>query len=324
MDTWATSSLTPQIAGCWGDDPDLFARVFPYDLRPQGPEIIRTWLFSTVLRAELEHGVLPWQHTTINGWILDPDRKKMSKSKDNVLTPMPLVDKFGADGLRYWACKSGPGVDTAADEGQMRVGRRLAVKILNAGRLVLSLGAVAGMAPDEVTEPLDLAMLTQLTAVVQEATSSFEAYEYQRALDAVEAFFWRFCDNYLELVKERGYGDGPGARSARAALSTAESALLRMFAPFLPFVAEEVWSWWQKGSVHQTRWPRREDVLAAGTVIDPAPLDVISAVLSEVRKAKSEEHRSQRSPVARLVVKDNAAQLAALQAGQRISATPAP
>ncbi len=199
MDTWATSSLTPEIAANWPDDPDLFARVYPMDLRPQGPEIIRTWLFSTVLRAHLEHGVLPWQHATINGWILDPDRKKMSKSKDNVLTPMPLVEQFGADGLRYWACRAAPGTDTAADTAQMRVGRRLAVKVLNASKFVLGLGSSPGTAV-EVTEALDTAMLSQLAAVIDDSTESFRSYNYHRALERTESFFWRFCDDYLELV----------------------------------------------------------------------------------------------------------------------------
>ena len=118
MDTWATSSVTPQIACGWEDDPALFAATFPMDLRPQGPEIIRTWLFSTLLRSHQEHGVLPWRHTTINGWILDKDRKKMSKSKGNVITPMATLEEFGSDAVRYWACNGRPGTDTALDIGR--------------------------------------------------------------------------------------------------------------------------------------------------------------------------------------------------------------
>jgi valyl-tRNA synthetase len=315
MDTWATSSLTPEIAAGWVDDPDLFARTYPMDLRPQGPEIIRTWLFSTVLRAYLEHGGLPWAHALINGWILDPDRKKMSKSRDNVLTPMPLVEQFGADGLRYWACRAAPGTDTSSDTAQMKVGRRLAVKVLNASKFVLGLGSQA--AAGDITEPLDRAMLAQLAAVVDEATQAFAGYSYHRALERAEEFFWRFCDDYLELVKVRAYGGGLPGRSAQAALSVALSTLLRLFAPFLPFVTEEVWSWWQEGSVHRAPWPRATELLVAVNGTDPAVLDVVGSALAEVRKAKSEQRRSQRSEVASLHVKDLADRVAALRMAEQ-------
>ena len=137
MDTWATSSLTPLIAGGWEEDPDLFARVFPMDLRPQGHDIIRTWLFTTVVRSELETGRLPWSDAAISGWVLDPERKKMSKSRGNVVTPLPLVEAHGADSVRYWAASGRQGTDTAVDEGQMKVGRRLSIKVLNASRFAL-------------------------------------------------------------------------------------------------------------------------------------------------------------------------------------------
>ncbi len=244
MDTWATSSLTPQVACGWEDDADLFARTFPMDLRPQGPEIIRTWLFDTVVRSHFEHGQLPWRDTTINGWILDPDRKKMSKSKGNVITPVAVLEQFGSDAVRYWAVSARPGVDTAFDEGQMKIGRRLAIKILNASKFAL--GVVGDDVPsvDVVAASLDRSMLATLAALVTHATSSFGNYDYSRALDSTERFFWSFCDDYLELVKGRAYA---GSDSARATLAVALDTLLRLFAPHMPFVTEEVWSWWRGG-----------------------------------------------------------------------------
>ncbi|GHC84819.1 valine--tRNA ligase [Nocardiopsis terrae] len=299
MDTWATSSLSPQIASGWERDQDLFERVFPMDFRPQGQDIIRTWLFSTVVRAHFENDSLPWSATGISGWILDPDRKKMSKSKGNVVTPVALLEKYSSDAVRYWAASGRLGTDTAMDEGQMKVGRRLSIKILNASKFVMSVaGENATTEAARVTEPLDRAMLAALAEVVEEATAAFAAYDHTRALERTERFFWDFCDDYLELVKTRAYdtGSAEGA-SARTALLIALGALHKLFAPFVPFVTDEVWSWWQDGSVHAQSWPDAAEYRAAASGGDPAVLAATAEVLRAVRKAKSEAKLSMRAEV---------------------------
>ena len=312
MDTWATSSLTPQIAGRWEDDPDLFSRIFPMDLRPQGPEIIRTWLFATVVRSHLEHDCLPWRDSMINGWVLDPDRKKMSKSKGNVVTPLPLLEEYGSDAVRYWACNGRPGTDTAVDFAQMKVGRRLAVKLLNASKFAL--GFPEPSADAKVTAPLDAAMLAGLADVIAKSTAAFEEYDYARALERTEAFFWTFCDDYVELVKGRAYGSGEGADSARLALRIALETLLKAFAPFLAFATEEVWSWWMPGSVHRSSWPSAGELeKAAGADADESLLAVAGETLSKLRKAKSDRKVSMRAAVERLVVSDAGERIAKLE-----------
>jgi valyl-tRNA synthetase len=311
MDTWATSSVSPQIVCGWERDADLMSRTFPMDLRPQAHDIIRTWLFSTVLRAHLEHDSLPWTHASISGWVLDPDRKKMSKSKGNVVTPMGMLQEYGSDGVRYWAARGGPGVDTAFDVGQMKIGRRLAMKLLNASKFVLGREVEVGA----ITAPLDRALLAGLADLVDEATSALDKYEYTRALDRAESFFWSFCDDYLELVKSRRYGDhgAEGAQSANAAMRVALSVLTRLFAPYLPFVTDEVWSWWQTGSVHRAAWPTADEVRAQVTSPgESSTLAVAVDLMSALRRTKSEAKVGMKTVIARAVVRDTATRLAAL------------
>jgi valyl-tRNA synthetase len=333
MDTWATSSLTPQIAGGHtagtagsGEDDELFAKVFPMDVRPQAHDIIRTWLFTTLLRSHLDYDVLPWANAAISGWVLDPDRKKMSKSKGNVVTPMHLLEEHGADAARYWAASGRPGTDTAFDPQQMKVGRRLAVKLLNASKFALVDLPAPGQA---LTHPLDRALIARLADVVAEATDSFERYDYARALERAESFFWWYCDFYLELVKGRRYDPDPQvSASVSLALRTSLSVFQRLFAPFLPFVCEEVWSWWQEGSVHHATWPGAGELAAVadagapsqgraenGRAAEDTALEVAVDVLREVRKAKSQAKRPMRAPVSRVVVRDTAERLAALELG---------
>lgn len=300
MDTWATSSLSPQIAGHWGTD--LFDRIFPMDLRPQAHEIIRTWLFSTVVRSHFEHDTLPFTNALISGWVLDPDRKKMSKSVGNVVTPMPLLESHGADALRYWAASGRPGADTAIDEGQMKIGRRLAIKILNVSKFVIGRLESADITSGDITEPIDRDLVARLSHLISESTDAFHNYDYARVLERTESFFWSFCDDYVELAKTRSYGEAEdaGTRSAHATLVVTLSVLQRLFAPFLPFVTEEVWRWWHADSIHQAAWPTVGELgdapLSSGTY------EATCEVLEAIRREKSTAKVSQRKEVAELVI----------------------
>ena len=320
FDTWATSSLSPQIAGGWrdaagtGTDP-LFEKVFPMDVRPQGHDIIRTWLFSTVVRAHFEFGSVPWTNAAISGWILDPDRKKMSKSRGNVVTPEDLLKEHSADAVRYWAASGRLGTDAAYDTGQIKVGRRLAIKVLNASKFALSFGEVEGELGSLVTEPIDLSLLAGLRDVVARATAGFEAWDFTRALEVTEQWFWAFCDDYLELVKDRAYGaQGDAvAASARATLRISLDVVLRLLAPVLPYVTEEVWSWTHDGSVHRAAWPTVDEVPAGG---DAALLTAVGSALAAVRKAKSEAKVGMRAEVPSMTLVGPDAALAHVRAAE--------
>ncbi len=315
MDTWATSSLSPQIATGWRSDEALYAQTFPMDMRPQGHDIIRTWLFSTVVRAHFDADTVPWRNCALSGWILDPDRKKMSKSKGNVVVPTDLLEQYGSDAVRYWAASGRPGTDTAFDEGQMKIGRRLGIKLLNASKFVLGFGDPAdGIDPSLVTETLDRAMLDRLADLVDEATTAFEAFDYARSLERTEAFFWWFTDNYMELVKARAYGEYGDERAASAhhALRLALSTLHRLFAPFLPFVTEEVWNWWQDGSIHRSPWPTADELRTPADGAGSAATEVATNALVAVRREKSEANRKLRTAVVEARFSAPAPQLALL------------
>jgi valyl-tRNA synthetase len=315
MDTWATSSLTPQIAGLWDTDRDRWERVYPYDMRPQAHDIIRTWLFSTVVRSHFEEDSIPWHHACLSGWILDPDRKKMSKSKGNVIVPTDLLDQYSSDAVRYWAASGRPGTDTAFDEGQMKIGRRLAIKLLNASKFALGMGDLEAALERPVTDLVDRAMLAQLAGLVEECTRAFDGYDYARALERTETFFWSFTDDYIELVKNRAYasrGDDLAA-SAHGALARALDTLLRLFAPFLPFVTEEVWSWWRQGSVHQAAWPDPAELLAAAGDAPGGLIPLAGQVLTELRKTKTEAKLSLRTPITTATITHTAERLALLE-----------
>ena len=297
FDTWFTSSLTPQLASQWELNPSRHAKLFPFDMRPQAHEIIRTWAFYTIAKSMLHESKIPWKHIVISGWVLDPDRKKMSKSKGNVVTPIEHIQEFGSDAVRYWAGLARCGVDTAFDTGIMKIGRRLVTKLFNAGKFVLTQSAE----PGEIYEPLDLAFLAKLKSQCELAAKAFEEYEPAQALQETEKFFWsHYTDSYLELVKGRTWlnkkeGEQPSPEELRAKASAVHSlrlglkTLLKLFAPFVPFTAEEVWSWSFKSeasSVHLASFPGKNDFegIPEG---NPAVFDAVLAAQSIVNQQKT-------------------------------------
>ncbi|GMW02442.1 MAG: valine--tRNA ligase [Candidatus Hydrogenedentota bacterium] len=311
LDTWATSSLTPQICSHGMLDQKRHQSVFPMDIRPQSHEIIRTWAFYTIVKAHLHENTVPWHNVVISGWILDPDRKKMSKSQGNVVTPEPLLDQYGADSVRYWAARARLGTDTAYDEQVFKVGRRLCTKLFNASKFAL--GRIEGISPsllgpDKITQEADRAVIRELRPLIQKATEAFEAFDYAQAFQLTEDFFWRtFCDNYLELAKPRTYEEGltEGRLSAAATVRCLHRALLRMMAPFIPYLTEEVWKWAYSGDdemkpfIHTSPWPTLEEF---ASVPDPEldiTWDALICVLDAVRKAKAEKNLSVKAPVRR-------------------------
>jgi valyl-tRNA synthetase len=319
FDTWFTSSLTPQIGSHWELDRERHGRLFPADVRPQSHEIIRTWAFYTIAKAMLHEDTIPWRHATISGWVLDPDRKKMAKSQGNVVVPMPLLEKYTADGVRYWAASARLGTDTAADEKIFKIGKRLQTKIFNASKFVLS--QMSTVQP--VTNEVDRSFLWGLERLVERATASFADFNHAQALAEIESFFWNhFTDTYLELVKVRARSedDEAGRGSAVAALRLGLDVLLRLFAPFLPYVTEEVWSWVfaeETGheSIHRAPWPDATDFRDVAEPQDAATFELAASCGRAINKAKADAEVSMGREVERLTIAANPKTLGRLAPG---------
>lgn len=309
FDTWATSSLTPQIASRWVEDKERHKKLFPMDIRPQSHEIIRTWAFYTIVKAYMHEREIPWKNVVISGWILDPDRKKMSKSQGNVVTPEPLIDEYGADSVRYWAARARLGVDTAYDEQVFKVGKKLCTKMFNAAKFAIGRFCdvdTAKLTPDAITQEVDRAMIAELRPLLKRATTAFDAFDYAQALSVIEDFFWRMlCDNYLEIAKPRTYDEELTAErlSACATLRLSLRMIVRMFAPFVPYITEEIWQWAfaadtdMNPSVHKSPWPSLAEIESIPAPQQEALWTVTLAVVEQVRKAKADANVSMAAPV---------------------------
>ena len=323
MDTWATSSLTPQIATHWGIDPQRHNKLFPMDLRPQAHDIIRTWAFYTIVKAWMHDKEIPWKHAAISGFILDPDRKKMSKSKGNVVTPEDLLNEHSSDVFRYWASRGRLGVDSAFDETPFKIGRKLVIKIFNASKFVLTQldGATTPLDDFSMTHvctECDRAWIAILKKAIDMAATAFEDYDYTTALQYIEDTFWYFCDNYLEMIKIKAYqgGETPGSRSALVTLNWSLRTFLRLFAPFMPFLTEEIWSWRYTGesaSIHKASWPTQEEVAVVEAPENEDSFAAAVEAISRIRGFKTENQVSQKRPVVGLEICGSQADLDAIK-----------
>ena len=296
LDTWATSSLTPQIAGGFQRDPGLYEQVFPMTLRPQAHEIIRTWAFYTMVKSYHHFGVPPWTNVAISGWGLAPEGSgKISKSKGGgPISPGEIIDRHSADAVRYWAASTGFGRDSMINEDKILAGHRLTVKLWNVARLSERFfeGYDGNWDDEAVLMPTDRWILSRLQKTVIEATEAFEDYEYSSAKNAVERFFWRdLADNYLEMAKKRLYGDAGQELASRQTLYRLVSTVLKLFAPILPYVTEAIYQELfadQEAvvSIHKAAWPKAAEVL----IDDEAELagEEFVAIATSVRRYKTD------------------------------------
>ena len=324
MDTWAISSLTPFINSGWISDTKKHRKLFPAHLRPQAHEIIRTWAFYTIVKAWLHEKSIPWRHIAISGWVVNPDRIKMSKSKGNTVTPENLMEMYSADGVRYWAGKARLGQDTVYDENLFKTGKRLVTKIFNAAKFVqLQVGEETFKGfqnlSENAIEDIDKAWLYHLTETQTEVTKSLKKFDYAKALDVLEKTFWSFCDNYLEFVKARVYQlkDSKEGLSGRISLDYSLYSFLKLFAPYLPYVTEEVWSWRYKkesASIHCSSWPLEDFKFLLQSEKDMSSLlNTAFFILEQIRRQKSNHQKSLATPLKSLQVTANSKDLKHLQ-----------
>ena len=322
MDTWATSALTPQLSSHWGLDEERHQKLFPANIRPQAHEIIRTWAFYTIVKAWLHHQEIPWKDIIISGWVLDPDRKKMSKSKGNIVTPESLFDDYSADAIRYWSGRARLGTDTAVDHGIFKTGHKLVTKIFNASKFVLMQFEridknINDLNPENITEQLDLALIDKVRMTITKATVALEQFNYAEALKVSEELFWDYCDNYLELVKVRSYQDedSPQRESALTALGLSLKAILRLFAPFTPYVTEEVWQASfaaDTASIHKESWPNLDEFQSVNQPEFKEAYDAATEVIGKIRGFKTGAQKSLKWEIETLEITTSAEMQSAL------------
>jgi valyl-tRNA synthetase len=316
MDTWATSSLTPQIAGRWLAEPALYQQVFPMNLRPQAHDIIRTWAFYTIAKSLYHFDQLPWRTVAISGHGLSPVGAKLSKSRGNgQATPLEAIEHYSADAIRYWAAGAGFGRDSWISEEQFKIGQKLMTKLWNVFRFSMTFlhDYVPEVTPAATLSPTDKWLLAHLQRTIQGATAHLEAYDFARALAEVEDFFWNIlADNYIEMAKYRLYSAAdPTARdAARYSLYQALLSAIKLFAPVMPHLTEEIY---QRHfaqfdgaiSIHRSSWPQGEPTWAQAAEYEAFGADLV-AIATAVRRFKSHHQRSLGSEFAQLVlVTDN-------------------
>jgi len=324
MDTWATSSVSPQLSSLsitekLGLDLERHKKLFPADLRPQAHEIIRTWAFYTLVKSYMHEESIPWKNLMISGWCLAADKTKMSKSKGNVVTPVDLILAQGCDVVRYWASNSKLGADIAYSEEIFKIGKKLINKLWNASKFAsMHLSKLQG----EITTPLrdieqglicediDLWLLSRLKNLIEIVTKEFERFEYSSARNAIEDFFWNdFCDNYLEIIKTRSYNnEGKNDKGQQSAIRTTYHALkhlLLLLAPFLPHVTEELNNIiFSAASLHERNsWPSSANFVAQDLKLEEGK--AMLNIIAFVRRIKADKQLSANAPLNTIYVRSN-------------------